>query len=375
MMPTLERPAPIPVPRHPRSVILFHWAAAGLIAFLAASGWTMTRLPPGGEAQFALYQFHKAAGIAVLLVSLARLAWRPFAPPLPLVAATSGPARLARLVHATLFALTLVVPLAGWALVSVSRLDIPVDLVAGLVWPRIPVLADLAPVTKAFWEPVIARAHVVLATGLVALSAMHAAAAMFHHVLRADATLRRMLPFAFVPCLVLASPVSQATDWTVDRDRSTLGFVGTETGVPFQGRFTRWTARISFDPAHPQEARIDAEVDIASATTGETRRDAVMRGEEWLDAAGFPRALFSATGFRPIGEGVYEAAGTLALRDQRRPVVLRFALRETPEGTRARGGATLIRTAYGIGRGRWSGLQFVAAEVAVEFDLLARQVP
>jgi polyisoprenoid-binding protein YceI len=100
-----------------------------------------------------------------------------------------------------------------------------------------------------------------------------------------------------------------------------------------------------------------------------------MLGEEWLDASVFPRAVFAAQGFRELGDGQYEAAGTLALRDQRRPVLLRFTLSETPGGTRAQGGATLIRTAFGVGRGRWSGLQIVAAEVAVEFDLLARPSP
>lgn len=370
--PDTLNPAKPPDIRHPRSVVLFHWAAAVLIAMLAASGWTMTRLPQGGEAQFAVYQAHKAAGIAMLLLSLARIVWRPFAPPLTPLGPLPGQRRVARTVHATLFALTLAVPLAGWCLVSASRLDIPMDLVAGLVWPKIPPLEDLAPTTKAAWEPILVRAHAALATALVALAALHGAAAIYHHVMRDDATLRRMLPLVIVTLGVVASPASLARDWSVDLDRSTLGFTGTETGTPFQGRFTRWSAHISFDPARPQEARLDVQVDIASATTGEGRRDATMLGEEWLDATAFPRATFSASGFRALDDDVYETAGTLALRDQRRPVILKFVLRETSDGMQARGSATLIRTDFGIRRGRWSGFQFVAAEVEVAFDLVAR---
>jgi cytochrome b561 len=362
-------------PRHPRSAIFFHWAAVGLIAVLAGTGWAMTRLAAGSEVQFALYQFHKVAGIAVLMLSLARLAWRPLAPPLAPLASAPGLRRLARSVHVALFALTLAVPLAGWALVSASRLGIPIEFAGGLVWPRIPVLADLEPAQKAIWEPVLARVHVALAYALLALAGLHAAAAILHHAIRRDATLRRMLPFALVPALAVLAPAASAQDWIVDRDRSTLGFAGVETGNRFQGRFARWSARISFDPARPQDARLEVEVDIASATTGESRRDAAMLGDDWLDAAGFPRAVFAAQGFGALGDGRYEAAGTLSLRDRRRPVLLRFTLADTPDGTRAQGGATLIRTAFGIGRGRWSGLQVVAAEVTVEFDLLARPAP
>ncbi len=371
-MSKLETQVPAVEPRHPRSVILFHWAAVALIAVLAGTGWAMTRLAAGSEAQFLLYRLHKIAGIAVLLLSFARLAWRPFAPPL---ATAPGLRRLARPVHAALFALTFAVPLAGWALVSASRLDIPIEIVGGLVWPRIPVLADLAPARKPTWEPMLARVHVALAYALLVLAGLHAAAAILHHAIRGDARLRRMLPFAILLASLAAASTAPAREWIGDRERASRGCAVTETGNRFQGRFARWSARIVFDPARPQDARLEVDVDIVSATTGEPRRDAAMLGDEWLDAAGFPRAVFLAEGFRPLGDGGYEAEGTLALRDRRRPVLLRFTLADTPDGTRARGGAILIRTAFGIGRGRWSGLQVVAAEVAVEFDLLARPAP
>ena len=64
----------------------------------------------------------------------------------------------------------------------------------------------------------------------------------------------------------------------------------------------------------------------ATATTGESRRDAAMLGDEWLDAAGFPRAVFAAQAFRPLDDGRYEGddayltlrepAGRTFLRDE-----------------------------------------------------------
>jgi polyisoprenoid-binding protein YceI len=164
-----------------------------------------------------------------------------------------------------------------------------------------------------------------------------------------------------------------ARDWVVDPARSSLGFAGSETGNAFQGRFKRWQAQIAFDPRDPAAARVRVTIDIGSATTDERRRDEAMLGEDWLDAGRFPRAVFEATGFRPLGGGRFETSGTLAIRDQRRPVALSFVLAEHEGVTRARGEAALIRTQFGVGRGQWSGAQFVGLEVKVVFDMVARR--
>jgi polyisoprenoid-binding protein YceI len=165
----------------------------------------------------------------------------------------------------------------------------------------------------------------------------------------------------------------RAQDWIVDPSRSSLGFTGLETGNAFQGRFARWQAQIAFDPGDPAAAQVRVTVDIGSATTHERRRDEAMLGEDWLDAGRFPRAVFEAAGFRPLGGGRFETTGTLSIRDQRRPIALTFVLADHEGGTRARGEATLIRTQFGVGRGQWSGVQVVGLEVKVVFDLVARR--
>lgn len=51
---------------------------------------------------------------------------------------------------------------------------------------------------------------------------------------------------------LLALPASaRAATWTVDTQKSRIGFSGVQVGAPFQGRFTRFTAQIDFDPAAP----------------------------------------------------------------------------------------------------------------------------
>jgi len=184
--------------------------------------------------------------------------------------------------------------------------------------------------------------------------------------------LSRAIPVLLL-CLSAATPgPAAAADWTVDAARSTLRFAFTETGNPATGRFDRWTAQVRFDPSDPGAARIVVRVDVTSAGTGDSRRDPLMLSEDWLAAARVPEAVFVADGAQSLGDGRFEAAGTLRLRDGERPVTLAFTLRTNGAEARVAGEALLIRTQYGIGQGRWGGLNVVAAEVRVLFDLVAR---
>lgn len=359
--------------RYATTAVLLHWMIAALLAALLGLGWWMTRLPPSSELQFVLYQLHKSLGITVLLLSLLRLARRILVPPPPLPRGMPRWARMAaRCVQGALLALTLAIPLTGWALVSASRLAIPTVLFGILPWPDLPGIAALDPATRRGLEPVLAQAHAALAWAMAALALLHAGAAIFHHAMRGDRVLRRML-LAVVVAAAAAGTPARAQDWRVDPARSRLGFEGVETGNAFRGRFERWTAEIVFDTADLAAARVRVVVDIASASSDERRRDEAMLGEDWLDARAFPRAVFEAEGFRARAGGGFESTGTLVLRDRRQPVSLAFALEEVQGAMRARGEAMLVRTQFGVGRGRWSGPQFVGVEVKVVFDLLARR--
>lgn len=358
--------------RHPFPTIALHWIGAALVVALAATGYAMTRLAPGDPGQFALYQLHKTLGVAALLLAVARLA---------AAAAQRQPRwamrrrdRGARAVQAALLALALVVPMSGWALVSSSRLDMPI-LLAGLVeFPRIESLRAISPEAKSLVEPRLSTMHAALAWALVALAAAHALAALHRHFVLGDKVLRRMLPVLAAASVAAMSPAA-ATTWIVDPARSTLGFAGLETGNRFAGRFARWSADVSFDPAQPEGMRVRVVVEVGSAATGDGRRDALMLGDDWLDASGFPRARFEATGARALDAGRYEARGTLALRDRIRPVAIEFTLEVADGEARARGTASILRTEFGVGRGMWSGIQLVAPEVLVSFDLVARPAP
>jgi polyisoprenoid-binding protein YceI len=170
--------------------------------------------------------------------------------------------------------------------------------------------------------------------------------------------------------MALASTTS-AANWKLDPGKSKLGFSGTQTGMKFQGAFTRYNAVIEFDPDHLETFHIAVSVDLASATTSDKQRDAALLGKDWFDAAQFPTARFETNAIHRKGADAYEAAGTLFLRGVSKPLVLPFTLEMNWTSAHAKGHAELIRSAFGIGQGAWATDQWVAFDVGIDIDVTA----
>jgi polyisoprenoid-binding protein YceI len=165
---------------------------------------------------------------------------------------------------------------------------------------------------------------------------------------------------------------AQAADWIVDAASSRIGFSGQQVGVPFEGSFQHFSAQISFDPAKPEEARIAVLVDLASAHTGDRQRDTALPGADWFDVAAHPTARFAATGVRRTGPDSFVAAGELTLRGITRPVDLPFTLQINGNSAHAKGNVQIVRTVFGVGQGQWASGQWVALDVGVNIDVVAR---
>jgi len=168
--------------------IAFHWTIALLFFGQIALGYLMQAMADRPRLQFNLFQWHKSFGFLVLALALLRVAWAlSSARPLPVPGGPRWEEVAARFAHLLLLALTVIVPLAGWAIASTSPLRIPSFVFNLIVVPDLPLTRSDA--MEAFWS----QTHALLAYGAGLLALAHAGAAIHHHFLRRDATLARML--------------------------------------------------------------------------------------------------------------------------------------------------------------------------------------
>ena len=168
-----------------RVSIALHWTIAALILLVQVpAGLTMNRVEPG-LLQNILYDTHKMTGLTVFALVVVRLAWR-WANPVPELPADLPPwqAGLARITHVLLYLLILAMPVSGFIYTAMGGFPVPLFYLVNL--------ADFVPVNK----PVAAVAeavHVNLIWALLAVVVLHVAGALYHHLVRRDGVLRRML--------------------------------------------------------------------------------------------------------------------------------------------------------------------------------------
>ena len=168
---------------HPVSMAL-HWLLALMILGSLAVGFYMTDLPLS-PTRLKLYNWHKWAGMTILILSALRLLWRLGHRPPPDLPMPAWQSRAAHLAHQGLYALFFAVPLAGWAYSSAA--GFPVVLFGVLPLP------DWVPVDRPLSDS-LKQLHHLLAYALTTVIGLHVAGALKHHFIDRDALLQRMLP-------------------------------------------------------------------------------------------------------------------------------------------------------------------------------------
>jgi cytochrome b561 len=174
--------------RYGAVAIALHWLMALLLTALVALGLYMTHLPDVGFDiwKIKLILYHKQLGILALMLVTLRLLWR-LSNVLPNLVETIPDWQkvLARFVHLCFYALMLALPLTGWLMSSAT--GIPVSML-GLV-----TLPDLVPYDDRLFHAFV-DVHRYLGYALIVCMTAHIAAALRHHLLLRDHTLKKMLP-------------------------------------------------------------------------------------------------------------------------------------------------------------------------------------
>lgn len=175
---------------------------------------------------------------------------------------------------------------------------------------------------------------------------------------------------ALAPLALLMASPALAQDWAVDRAASSVGLQTDVFGSTLTGTFSEFEARITLDPDNLAEARIEAVINTASGQLSDASRQSDMTGEAGLAVGDHPEARFVSESVNRSGD-MYEAAGTLTVKGNSQPVILRFSLTLADGRAIADGGFTVARADFGVGEAGWGA---AAANVTVQVHIEADAV-
>lgn len=165
---------------------LLHWIIALAVLAMIPAGLVMTRDGVARGVQDALFLFHKNMGVVLIPLIALRILyrWRHAPPPLP-PSVPGWQRRAAALSHLGLYALLVVIPVSGFVRVRAGGFPIEgLDSLGAGPW-----LAKSDALAK-----VAQGLHYAAAMLLIALLALHIAAAAQHALVKRDGVWQRMWP-------------------------------------------------------------------------------------------------------------------------------------------------------------------------------------
>lgn len=185
--------------------------------------------------------------------------------------------------------------------------------------------------------------------------------------------------FALIPAVLTvafsAAALPAAAQQKLLSGQSSIAFEIKQMGVPVQGHFKQFDARISFDAAKLAASKVNFTVDMASATLGAPEMDSELPKPTWFNTPKFPQAQFTSSAFKALGGGKFEVAGKLAIKGQSRDVTVPLAMSQNGATTTATGVLPIKRLAFRIGEGDWADTSMVADDVQVRFKLALSGIP
>jgi cytochrome b561 len=164
----------------------FHWGMLALFTAVCLAIELKGIYPRGSAGLAGLTRWHELLGLTTAFAVSARLFWRALdTPPADLPHASALQRQAVRAMKFALYLVMVALPLTG-LVAAIGRGD-------EVTFLGIDFNALFGPLSSATGKA-LKEAHEAIATGAYWLIGLHAGAALWHHFIRRDATLRRMLP-------------------------------------------------------------------------------------------------------------------------------------------------------------------------------------
>ncbi len=109
--------------------------------------------------------------------------------------------------------------------------------------------------------------------------------------------------------------------WIIDSDHSCAAFAIRHMALAHvRGQFTSMKGTITFDPADKSRTAVEVEIDVASVTTGNAKRDEHLLTSDFFDRAKYPTIAFKSTGVDFLRDNRCRVRGSLTIHGATRPV-------------------------------------------------------
>ncbi len=165
--------------------IVLHWVIALTIFGLFGLGWYMIDLSYFDRLNKILPAIHKSIGMLLILVFVFSVIWKLVnLAPRPVEGSTRFEIITAKLAHLGLSGLIAIILVTGYLIPTAKGMGISV-----FGWFEVPATITSIPEQ----EDITGLIHKYLSYAIIGLALLHAAAALKHHFINKDDTLRRML--------------------------------------------------------------------------------------------------------------------------------------------------------------------------------------
>ena len=119
------------------------------------------------------------------------------------------------------------------------------------------------------------------------------------------------------------APETGLTTFAVDSAHSDVQFKVRHLGFSkVTGHFGTFEATVQMDPHDLESLQTAATIEAASVYTGDDKRDAHLRSEDFFEAETYPELTFRSTGVRSVSGDTFQLEGELTIRGVTKNVVL-----------------------------------------------------
>ncbi|KLV01829.1 cytochrome b [Photobacterium aphoticum] len=163
--------------------IAIHWVSALTVIGLFAVGLWMVDLNYYSQWYKPVPHWHKSVGICLALLTLFRLVWKHFNKP-PAIEGARWEVMAAKVAHGVIYLLLFGLFISGYLISTADGRSIEV-----FNWFSVPGMGELFDQQA----DIAGEVHFYIAVTLIGLVSLHALAALKHHFINKDNTLKKML--------------------------------------------------------------------------------------------------------------------------------------------------------------------------------------